>query len=305
MSGVMTDAQSTASPFADAATEFAPAKVNLTLRVGGPRADGMHPLDSLVVFADWGDALAAQPADGLHLSLTGPGAQALQSDPQNLVLKAAYALRAAAEKPELGAALTLEKHLPVAAGLGGGSADAAAALRALNRVWELDYSLKQLAEIGSVVGADVPACVYSKPLRMASIGEDITPLIAWPQLHAVILHPGAPVPTGPVFKAYDETDPIRLSPGKPMIAGDFQGALTRLHLDGNDLQTPAMAQCEAIAPALAALTEQGAALARMSGSGASCFALFETEARAQTAAEALNGAQPGWTARAVVFGGAA
>ena len=155
----------------DAASEFAPAKVNLSLRVGPPRADGYHPLDSLVVFADWGDALSAQPADTLTLSLTGPGAEGLQSDTQNLVLKAAYALRAAADQPELGAHLTLDKHLPVAAGLGGGSSDAAAALRVLNRVWDLGFSLKQLAEIGTVVGADVPACVHARPLRMQGIGE--------------------------------------------------------------------------------------------------------------------------------------
>lgn len=290
----------------DAVTEFAPAKVNLTLRVGPPRADGYHPLDSLVVFADWGDALAAQPAEGLHLSLTGPGAAELQADPQNLVLKAAYALRAAADQPDLGATLTLEKHLPVAAGLGGGSSDAAAALRALNRLWGLDFTTAQLAEIGTVVGADVPACVYARPLRMSGIGETIQPLIAWPVLDAVILHPGAPVPTGPVFKAYDATAPERLTAGAPMVAGDLEGALRRLAKDGNDLEAPASAQCDAIAPALEGLAAQpGARLARMSGSGASCFALFDAAEAAQAAAEALDGARPGWTARAVRLGGAA
>jgi len=290
----------------DVVTEFAPAKVNLTLRVGPPRADGYHPLDSLVVFADWGDALAAQPAEGLHLSLTGPGAASLQTDPQNLVLKAAYALRAAAENPELGAQLTLEKHLPVAAGLGGGSADAAAALRALNRLWELDFSLKQLAEIGSVVGADVPACVLARPLRMSGIGETLQPLIAWPTLQAVIVNPGVPTPTGPVFKAYDALSPQPLSAAKPMVAGNLDAALARLALDGNDLQAPAVALCAAIAPALAALEAQpGVRLVRMSGSGASCFALFDTQAAAEAAAQALQDAEPGWTSRAVQLGGAA
>lgn len=290
----------------DAATEFAPAKVNLTLRVGGPRADGYHPLESLVVFADWSDQLRALPAETLTLSLTGPGAEGLQADPQNLVLKAAYALRAAADKPELGATLTLDKHLPVAAGLGGGSSDAAAALRLLNRVWDLGFSIKQLAEIGTVVGADVPACVHARPLRMEGIGERVTPLIAWPALHGVIVHPGAPVPTGPVFKAYDATEPGRLTPGKPMIAGTLDDAIDRLLLDGNDLQAPAIAQTPVIQTALDVLSAQpGARLARMSGSGASCFALFETADAAQASADVIAREHADWTAKAVVFGGAA
>ena len=290
----------------DAATEFAAAKVNLTLRVGGPRADGYHPLDSLVVFADWGDTLTAAPADSLTLSLTGPGAEGLKADPQNLVLKAAYALRAAADQPELGAALTLDKHLPVAAGLGGGSSDAAAALRILNRVWDLDFTTKQLAEIGTVVGADVPACVHARPLQMQGIGERVSPLIAWPALHGVIVHPGAPVPTGPVFKTYDETGPGRLTPGKPMIAGTLDDAIDRLILDGNDLQAPAISQAPVIATALEALAAQpGVRLARMSGSGASCFALFETADAADAAADVIAREHDDWTAKSVVFGGAA
>ena len=290
----------------DAATEFAAAKVNLTLRVGGPRADGYHPLDSLVVFADWGDTLTAAPADSLTLSLTGPGAEGLKADPQNLVLKAAYALRAAADQPELGAALTLDKHLPVAAGLGGGSSDAAAALRILNRVWDLDFTTKQLAEIGTVVGADVPACVHARPLQMQGIGERVSPLIAWPALHGVIVHPGAPVPTGPVFKTYDETGPGRLTPGKPMIAGTLDDAIDRLILDGNDLQAPAISQAPVIATALEALAAQpGVRLSRMSGSGASCFALFETADAADAAADVIAREHDDWTAKAVVFGGAA
>ena len=290
----------------DAATEFAPAKVNLTLRVGAPRADGYHPLDSLVVFADWGDTLLAHPSETLTLRLTGPGADGLQSDPQNLVLKAAYALRAAADQPELGAQLTLDKHLPVAAGLGGGSSDAAAALRVLNRVWDLGFSLKQLAEIGAVVGADVPACVHARPLQMQGVGERVTPLIAWPSLHGVIVHPGAPVPTGPVFKAYDATAPGPLPAGRPMLAGDLEAALNRLALDGNDLESPAIAHCPVIEQALNALNARpGARLVRMSGSGASCFALFETPELAESAARLIANEHADWTSRAVVFRGAA
>ncbi|MGJ3232558.1 MAG: 4-(cytidine 5'-diphospho)-2-C-methyl-D-erythritol kinase [Oceanicaulis sp.] len=286
------------------ATEFAPAKVNLTLRVGRARADGYHPLASIVVFADWGDALGAEPADALTLALTGPNGEALAAEPENLVLKAAYALRAAAGKPELGAALTLEKHLPVAAGLGGGSADAAAALRLLNRVWDLGFSTRALADIGTVVGADVPACVHARPLLMTGIGETITPLIAWPELHAVIANPGVATPTGPVFKAYDGTDPPLLASVRAPAAGGLEAVLTVLQDSANDLETPARTLEPAVGETLDALSAlDGARLARMSGSGASAFALFDSKPAALAAAEAL--ARPGWTVRAVTLGGAA
>lgn len=290
---------------ASACVEFAPAKVNLTLKVGAPRADGYHPLDSLVVFADWGDEVAATPGENLVLQLAGPGAQTLQSDPQNLVLKAAFALRAAVERPELGAVLTLNKRLPIAAGLGGGSADAAAALRALNRFWDLDLTTKQLAEVGSVVGADVPACVHSRPLRMTGIGDQITLLLAWPSLHAVIANPGVAVETGPVFAAYDGLNPGKLHPGKTPVAGDLATALDRVSQGINDLQAPAIGLAPLIAETLSALSQMpGAKLTRMSGSGASCFAIFDDEAAAQAAASTLSAQQPGWTVRAVILGGA-
>ena len=287
-------------------TEFAPAKVNLTLTVGRPRADGYHPLDSLVVFADWGDWLEVREGDSLTLSLEGEAAAPLRGEPQNLVLKAAYALRAAAERPELTAALTLKKTLPVASGLGGGSSDAAAALRALNRFWDLGFSTRQLAQIGTVVGADVPACVHARPLRMAGIGEQITPLVAWPQLHAVIAHPGAALSTASVFRAFDGADPDPLQAGPVPAAGDFASAVQHLKAGRNDLEAPARGLEPLIEATLAGLTGlDGAALTRMSGSGASCFALFETGAAAQAGAEALRAAYPDWTAQAVTFGGAA
>ena len=288
------------------ATEFAPAKVNLTLQVGPPRADGYHPLSSIVVFADWGDALGAEPAEALTLTLTGPGGEALAGEPQNLVLKAAYALRAAAGKPELGAALTLEKHLPVAAGLGGGSSDAAAALRLLNRVWDLGFSTRALAEIGSVVGADVPACVHNRPLLMTGIGETITPLVAWPALPAVIANPGVALATGPVFKAFDGLNSAPLDADRAPVAGSIKAALALLEDGANDLEPPARtlepAAGETI-DALAGLT--GARLARMTGSGASAFALFDAKDAAVAAAAALAEDRPGWRVQAVTLGGAA
>lgn len=288
------------------ATEFAPAKVNLTLRVGPARADGYHPLASVVAFADWGDALGAEPADALTLTLTGPRGEALAEEPQNLVLKAAYALRAAAGKPDLGAALTLEKHLPLAAGLGGGSADAAAALRLLNRVWDLGFSTKALAEIGQVVGADVPACVHGRPLLMTGIGETITPLIAWPALNAVVANPGVATPTGPVFRAYDAADPQPLPRGRPPAAGRFDSALALLEAEANDLEAPARRLEPGVGAVVDALARMaGARLARMTGSGASAFALFEDGEAATEAAATLSKAQPEWTVRVVTLGGAA
>lgn len=284
---------------------FAPAKVNLTLRVGRARADGYHPLDSLVVFADWGDTLAAEPADELSLIVEGDGAAALKDEPHNLVLKAAWALRAAADRRELGARLTLTKRLPVAAGLGGGSSDAAAALRALAALWDLDFSLRQLAEIGSAVGADVPVCVHARAARMSGIGEIVAPLAAWPSLPALIVHPGAALSTGPVFKAFDEGDPAPLSGGAVMAAGDLDAALRRLAADANDLEAPARRLCPAVGEALDLLADlPGARLARMSGSGASCFAIFETLDAARHSAALIQRARPDWTAAPVTLAGA-
>lgn len=286
--------------------QFAPAKVNLTLRVGRARADGYHPLDSLVVFADWGDTLIAEPADDLTLAIEGDRANALKDEPHNLVLKAAWALRAAAGRRELGARLTLTKRLPVAAGLGGGSSDAAAALRALTALWDLDFSLRQLAEIGAAIGADVPVCVHARAARMSGIGEVVTPLAAWPALPALILHPGAALSTGPVFRAFDDIDPAPLSDGAVMAAGDLDGALRRLAADANDLEAPARRLCPAVGEALDLLAElPGARLARMSGSGASCFAIFETLDAARESAALIQRARPDWTAAPVTLAGAA
>jgi len=289
-------------------TELAPAKVNLTLRVGPVRADGYHPLSSLVVFADWADEITAEPlaaGEGLHLRVEGEGARILRDPNDNLVLKAAWALRAAAERPDLAARLTLKKELPVAAGLGGGSSDAAAALRALDAVWDLGFSLKALAEIGAVVGSDVPACVHARPLIMEGRGERIAPLAAWPALEAVILHPGQPVSTAEVFAAYDADAPAELDAEGVAAAGDLAGAVARIEASANHLEAPAMRIEPEIAIALERLRgTTGVRLARMSGSGASCFALYPTADAAVDAARALNAARPGWRAKAVRLGGA-
>ncbi|MFN3835661.1 MAG: 4-(cytidine 5'-diphospho)-2-C-methyl-D-erythritol kinase [Glycocaulis sp.] len=289
---------------ADGLREFAPAKINLTLHCARPRADGYHPLRSLVVFASWGDVLRAEPAQALTLSLEGPQAEGLRADPHNLVLKAAWALRAAAGQPELGARLVLDKHLPVAAGLGGGSADAAAALRLLNRMWDLGFSLKQLAEIARVVGADVPACVWSRPLLMEGIGETITPLAAWPELHGLIANPGVALSTADVFRAFDAggaAAPLGAGARAP-VAGSAMSALALISDGRNDLEGAAIGLQPLVGEVLGALAGlPGARLARMSGSGASCFALFDSAGEAREAAGLLSGQYPHWRIEPVSF----
>ncbi|MDF1768501.1 4-(cytidine 5'-diphospho)-2-C-methyl-D-erythritol kinase [Maricaulis sp.] len=276
-------------------TELAPAKVNLTLRVGAARPDGYHPLDSLVVFADWGDMVEVRPGSGLLLTMSGEASRALPPDGNNLVLQAARALQVAAGIDD-GAMIRLDKQIPVEAGLGGGSADAAATLRALNRLWGLDWTLDRLAEIGLTLGADVPACLYARPLRMRGIGEWIDILPAFDAFDAVILNPGVAVPTGPIFKAFDAADPAPLAEADPM----GEDRLAWLRGERNDLEASAVARHPEIAGTLDWLRGQaGVALARMSGSGASCFALCADRASAERVADAYDG-----FARAVCLTGA-
>lgn len=286
-------------------SEFAPAKVNLTLKVGRVRADGYHPLQSITVFADWGDHISVEAGEGLTLETRGAMAGQLDDPNTNLALKAAYALRGVAENQALGARIVLDKHLPVAAGLGGGSSDAAACLRALNTLWDLGLSTRQLAEIGTVIGADVPACVHARALVMNGIGETITPLVAWPELYGVIANPSLPVSTGAVFKAYDDTAPDLLQPEPiPALAG-FEAVLDRLGASANDLEASALTIEPAIKTVLDALLKtEGARLVRMSGSGASCFALYETRSAANEAAQGLSNQHPGWIVQAVTLAGA-
>jgi 4-diphosphocytidyl-2-C-methyl-D-erythritol kinase len=274
--------------------EFAPAKVNLTLRVGRPRADGYHPLDSLVVFADWGDEIRVRPSPAFLLSMSGEPSRGLSAGGDNLVLRAAMALQKAAGIADC-AAIHLTKRIPLEAGLGGGSADAAATLRALNRLWGLDWPLDRLAQLGLDLGADVPACVYSAPLRMRGIGEWIELIDGVPELCAVIANPGVGVPTGPVFRAFDEQNPAPLPQG-----GWWQGDLVDwLAGQPNDLEAVAIQREPIIADTLAWLDAQpGALLSRMTGSGASCFALFDDHRSAREAADLFP-----QFAQAVILGG--
>ncbi|MBO6729864.1 MAG: 4-(cytidine 5'-diphospho)-2-C-methyl-D-erythritol kinase [Maricaulis sp.] len=268
-----------------AITEFASAKINLSLRVGRAREDGYHPLDSLVTFADWGDTITVRDEIALMMSMSGEASEDLIEEENNLVLRAARALQDHAGIDK-GAMIHLHKEIPVAAGLGGGSADAAATLRALNQLWELDLELDELARIGLSIGADVPACVYSRPLRMRGIGEWIELIDNFPAFNAVLINPGVRVSTGKVFEAFDETQPAELKEAK----GRGPNVLDWLSREPNSLERPAMRVQPKIKKALQWLDRQdGVDLVRMSGSGASCFAIFEDDADAEKAADAYEG----------------
>ncbi len=267
------------------APTFAPAKVNLALRVTGRRADGYHLLDSLAVFAGVGDVVSATPAEGLSLSLAGPGAEALQAEPDNLVLRAARALADAAGVPAR-AAITLEKHLPVASGIGGGSADAAAALRVLDALWGAAIGAEGLRQIAAGLGADVPVCVESRPMRMRGVGEVLDPVPPLPPFGLLLANPRLALATPAVFKAR--------APGfSPPIAypeawRDAAALAEWLRPLGNDLEAAAVSLCPPIAEVLAAIAATpGCLLARMSGSGATCFGIFATPAAAEAAAAIL------------------
>ena len=263
--------------------ELAPAKVNLTLHVTGRRADGYHLLDSLVVFAAVGDRLSAAPAEGLSLAVTGPEAGALAAEPDNLVLRAARLLAARAAGKVPGAALRLDKRLPVASGIGGGSADAAAALRLLARLWGVPAPE---AASTAALGADVPACLAGVPLRMSGVGEVLSPAPALPPgLGLVLANPRAALSTPAVFSARaGDFSPKAALPARWDRAEAMAATLRGCR---NDLEAPAVTLCPPVAEVLRAMSAlPGCLLARMSGSGATCWGLF-AEAGAATRAAAL------------------
>lgn len=243
-----------------------------------------------MAFADCGDRLTAAPADGLSLALAGPFAAGLAAEPDNLVLRAARALaEATGAAPR--ARLLLDKHLPVASGIGGGSADAAAALRALCRLWDVTPGADALARIALRLGADVPVCLASRPARMQGIGEALAPAPALPPCGLLLVNPGVAVATRDVFRARTGawSAPATLPAGWDSAAA-MAAALAALR---NDLEPPARLLCPAVDTVLAAIGAQpGCLLVRMSGSGATCFGLFADAAAAARAAEGV--ARPGW-----------
>ena len=258
---------------------LAPAKVNLCLHVVGRRADGRHDLDGLVAFADLGDRLALSDGDGL--SVTGPFAAGVPTGDANIVRRA---LRAAGAPRRV----VLDKRLPHPAGIGGGSSDAACALRLVGA----DLPVETLMGLG----ADVPVCMTPRAQRMRGAGERVE-RVALPALHGVLANPGVPVPTGAVFAALAsrENSPM---PDPPRF-DDARAAVAWLAARRNDLEAPARALAPEIGTTLAALEAAGAALARMSGSGATCFGLWSTRAAAEDAARRL--ARPGWWVEAVTL----
>ena len=268
---------------------FALAKINLCLHIGEKRSDGYHALQSLAVFVhNVGDELVFSPASTLELAITGPHGAQLGADNDNLVLRGARALHA-----NRGAEIVLTKNLPVASGIGGGSADAAATLRGLTQFWNLDTDDAQLLAIAAGLGSDVPVCVKSEPAWMEGRGEILTPVLPMPDMPIVLVNPRVEVQTGKVFAALTE----RRGTGMAVPSGfaDADTLLDYLAQTSNDLEAPARSLAPIIGDVLDALsTMLGARLARMSGSGATCFALFDNREHARDAMHTLRKAHPGW-----------
>ncbi|HEY6982125.1 4-(cytidine 5'-diphospho)-2-C-methyl-D-erythritol kinase [Reyranella sp.] len=263
-------------------TETARAKVNLWLNVVGRRADGYHLLHSLVAFADLGDTLEVSTAEGVALAIEGLGAAELPAGTDNLVLKAARLL-ARDTAVEAGAAFRLVKRIPVAAGLGGGSADAAAALRALCRLWRLDLPAARLSMLAARLGADVPMCLDQRPSIASGAGETLQPAPPLPSCGLLLVNPGVPLPTAEVFAARQGD----FSPIRPLDQpwSDLAGLAAALSARGNDLTEAAVSRQPVVGKVLAGLRRTaGVRYAAMSGSGATCFALYDTVADARRAA---------------------
>ncbi|MGY3447362.1 4-(cytidine 5'-diphospho)-2-C-methyl-D-erythritol kinase [Bradyrhizobium sp. USDA 4473] len=278
------------------------AKVNLTLRVVGRRVDGFHDLESVVAFADCADRLTLEPGPELSLSMSGPLADACGDTSDNLVLKAARLLGERVVDLEVGH-FTLEKVLPVAAGIGGGSADAAAALRLLARLNELALDDSRIMEVALATGADVPVCVASRACDMTGVGEGLLPLDL-PTMPAVLVNPRVPVATKDVFNALGlrhgelligATDVVMQAPDWPAAGRAVDDWIAALSRGTNDLEGPAARIEPVISDVLSALrATSGVRLVRMSGSGATCFAVFASDADAEAAGEKLRAAHPGW-----------
>jgi len=284
--------------------ESAPAKVNLTLRVLGRRADGYHDIESLVAFADIGDRLTLTPGNALTLTVVGPGTAQTGAEADNLVIKAANALTARVPGLRAGA-FRLEKNLPVAAGLGGGSADAAAALRLLAQTNKLAPDDPRLHDAARATGADVPVCLDPRPRVMRGTGEILSAPVPLPRLAALLVNPGVAVPTKLVFSGWK---PSANAPrpaervALPKMQNEEQ-LLDWLASEANDLEAPAIALAPAIAEVLVSLrAAAGCRLARMSGSGATCFALFSSAAESAAAGKKLRTQFPGWWISETVLG---
>ncbi len=271
-----------------AITVAAPAKITLYLHLLRRQADAYHLIDGLIVFAALADRLVLRPASGLSLAVDGRFAGALDAEPDNLVLRAARALA-----PARGAAITLTKRLPVAAGLGGGSSDAAAALIGLNQLWGLDRSAGDLARIGATLGADVPACLFGQPCFVSGIGEVIEPAPSPPAAGLVLVNPGVALSTAAVYRAW--RPPFSAAARFANMPADAAALAELLAVRRNDLAAVAAALVPEIGAVLRALAaDADCLLARLCGSGATCFGLFPPGDHAAAAAERLRQAHPDW-----------
>jgi 4-diphosphocytidyl-2-C-methyl-D-erythritol kinase len=280
------------------------AKVNLSLKVLGRRSDGYHELESLVAFAGVGDELTLEPGPELGLGIGGPLGGGLEADERNLVLRAAHALADEAGPLRWGR-FHLVKRLPVASGIGGGSADAAGALRLLARLNGIPRGEPALLRAAARVGADVPVCLDSRARVMAGIGERLGEPLRLPPLFAVLVNPGVPVETAAVFRELGLQRGQDLSPAgaMPDLAQPSVDALVAmLDSSGNDLEAPARRVAPVLGEVLAGLAAlSGCRLARMSGSGATCFALFDDCRASAAAANALQKSRPGWWVKPTVL----
>lgn len=288
------------------ASLLAPAKVNLFLHVGALEADGRHPLCSLMVFADIGDRLTAQPAAGLELRIEGPFGAGLTAGSDNLVTRAAVALLARVGAMDAPIRLVLDKGLPLAAGLGGGSSDAGAALRLLRRELGLDLDDAALEAVAGELGADGPACLHGRPVIAEGRGERLGAAPRLPTLDAVLVNPGVDSPTGAVYRAFDEAGgasrPDR--PALPAAFHDARGLAVFLAHCRNDLEAPAVSLNPVVGEVLRTLAQQAECLlARVSGSGATCFALCADGGQAENLAHRLRSLHPDWWVRPCRLGG--
>ena len=269
-------------------SERASAKINLFLHVGDRRADGFHPVQSLAVFTDMGDVLSIEAAPKLSLKVEGPFARGLEGEGDNLVLRAARSLGVQ------GATLTLTKNLPVASGIGGGSADAAAALRGLNQIWNAGKDTDALCAIAATLGSDIPVCVPSAASFMEGRGEILRQPQSVPRIPMLLVNPGVAVPTKDVFAGLKERSGVEMALPHGRF-GDTADLLRFLDTTRNDLEAPAVELQPVIAEVLAAIRAlPGALLVRMSGSGATCFGIFADDDACARAADVLRKSAPGW-----------
>ncbi len=280
---------------AHAVTRLAPAKINLALHVTGRRDDGYHLLDMLVVFARYGDIIRIEHAEKDSFTVSGPFAKGIPLDGGNLVLKAREALRDHTQRALPPVAVHLEKNLPIASGIGGGSSDAAATLLALDELWGLDLGLEQLAAMGLTLGADLPMCLHGAskgtPLAARGIGEDLSPVVGFPALPMLLVNDGTAVATPDVFRALDKRDHPALNLGSH---ADIASLCAYLQTTRNDLLPPALKLAPQIGDKLDLLRASGSLYAQMSGSGATCYAIYEVMAATERAAALLLAERPDW-----------